>query len=215
MVSALEYLEKENRQKYMLKYLMLKLAPVLLKLKPAHLVALCNLEHSKRNNYDLWIRQKWSIARTLRISFKELRDTLHRRQVLFYDPQLLFDTITRPESLVFLKYFGYSSCKTVEDYLELLKVHFNGPSFPHEIGIFLGYPLKDVKGFVKKGGLPLTKLGSWQVFGEPGKSIQLMQMHRKAVEVFLNSMQNGRNPILFTERLGAHFRKTGNLAAVN
>jgi len=208
MISALEYLEKEESQDYLSKHLMLKLAPVLVWVKPASLIAVCNCEKSGRDNfYDVWQEQKADIARILRISFKELKDKPEGKQVLFYNPELLFDTVTRAENLSFLEKFGYFSCKTIEDYLEVLRARFNNLSFPHEIGIFLGYPLKDVKGFIEKGSLPLTKKGNWQVFGEPEKSVQLMNIHKKAEEVFLKFVENQRNPLPFIERLNRHFRK--------
>jgi len=37
---------------------------------------------------------------------------------------------------------------------------------PHEIGIFLGYPLKDVIGFMGHPSLKLTKINGWNVYGD-------------------------------------------------
>lgn len=39
-------------------------------------------------------------------------------------------------------------------------------SFPHEVGIFLGYPLVDVVGFVKHGGRNCKLCGYWKVYGD-------------------------------------------------
>ena len=61
MLSTKKVLEKESQQDYLLKYLMLKLAPVLLKLKPSSLLALCNCKKSGgENHYNLWKKQ-WII----------------------------------------------------------------------------------------------------------------------------------------------------------
>ena len=217
-MSAIEHLEKEDQRDYLLRYLMLKLAPVLVKLKPSCLLALCNCEKSgRKNHWDLWKTQKKDIIKKLGISFKELKNTNKGKQVLFYNPDVLFDTITQPENLAYLERFGYSSRCTLEDCLQLLRARFsaagasgisgNGRSFPHEIGIFLGYPLKDVKGFIEKGSMPLAKIGRWQVFGESEKSIQLMNIHKKTEKVFLSFIKNRRNPLSFVERLNGHFRK--------
>ncbi len=211
---------KESQQDYLLKYLMLKLAPVLLKLKPAYLFALSDCARSNgKNHYCLWEEQKKDIARTLNISFKELKNSPCAKQVLFYDQERLFSALTQPESLAFLRRFGYSSCQRVEDYLKMLKRRFcsvgiydtggNACFFPHEIGLFLGYPLKDVQGFIKKKDLPSTYMGRWQVFGETEESMRLMRLYEKAEMVFSNFIKNGRDPILWTERITAHFRKIG------
>lgn len=218
MIPASECLKKEKQQNCLLEYLMLKLAPVLVKLKPSSLLSLCNGEESsKKNHYDLWREQKEDITRILGISFKELKDSPKAKQVLFYNPEILFATITQPENFAYLERFGYSSCQRLEDYLELLKIRIctynifasrgNSFSFPHEIGIFLGYPLKDVRGFTEKGNLPLTFKGYWRVFGRAQESVQLMQLYRKAERVFLSFMENQKNPVPYIERISAHFRK--------
>lgn len=38
--------------------------------------------------------------------------------------------------------------------------------FPHEIGIFLGYPLEDVLGFIQNHGEKYTYCGYWKVYGD-------------------------------------------------
>ena len=39
--------------------------------------------------------------------------------------------------------------------------------FPHEIGIFLGYPLEDVIGFIENKGENYTYCGYWKSYGDP------------------------------------------------
>ncbi|MCK4519166.1 MAG: DUF3793 family protein [Candidatus Omnitrophica bacterium] len=220
MVPVLGTVEKEKQQDCLLKYLMVRLAAILMKLKPSCLLCLCNCEKSGGGDYyDLWKEQKAGIARKLKISFKELKDTFWGKQVLFYNPEVLFKTVTQPENHTFLKKFGYSSCKSIEDYLDTLKKRFctfdkSDPLFPHEMGIFLGYPLKDVKGFIEKGTLPLTATGRWQVFGAPEESKRLMRMRNKAEKVFLNLIKNGRNPVSYIEQVSTHFKKAKDVAAI-
>lgn len=38
--------------------------------------------------------------------------------------------------------------------------------FPHEIGIFLGYPLEDVLGFIQNKGRHFKYSGTWKVYGD-------------------------------------------------
>ena len=42
--------------------------------------------------------------------------------------------------------------------------------FPHEIGVFLGYPLEDVKGFIRHKGKNFTLCGCWKCYGDPGEA---------------------------------------------
>jgi hypothetical protein len=45
--------------------------------------------------------------------------------------------------------------------------------FPHEVGVFLGYPLKDVAGFMGWVDLPVTCQGPWKIYGNPDRSLAL------------------------------------------
>ena len=38
--------------------------------------------------------------------------------------------------------------------------------FPHEIGLFLGYPVEDVRGFIEQRGKDCKLSGYWKVYGD-------------------------------------------------
>lgn len=62
----------------------------------------------------------------------------------------------------FLADYGYKSTD-VDCCIKRLKSRLkNSDSFPHEIGIFLGYPLADVKGFIENA----AKTANAQVVGK-------------------------------------------------
>ena len=42
--------------------------------------------------------------------------------------------------------------------------------FPHEVGLFLGYPLEDVHGFVRSGGRNYKLNGYWKVYSDEQKA---------------------------------------------
>ena len=64
---------------------------------------------------------------------------------------------------ILLKY-GYENAKLLEDYLCILKERMAQEEFPHEIGLFLGYPLSDVKGFIDNNGRNYQYCGYWKVY---------------------------------------------------
>lgn len=43
-------------------------------------------------------------------------------------------------------------------------------TFPHEVGVLLGYPLEDVRGFVEHGGRDATAVGPWKSYGDPAQA---------------------------------------------
>lgn len=55
--------------------------------------------------------------------------------------------------------------------------------FPHEIGLFLGYPLEDVVGFIQNGGRNFTYCGYWKVYGDPDAAKQRFTQYRRCTEV--------------------------------
>ena len=70
----------------------------------------------------------------------------------------------------FLMCSGYTA-ETAEGLLAELSERLsvcNG--FPHEIGIFLGYPLEDVIGFTQNQGRNFKYSGYWKVYGDPEKA---------------------------------------------
>lgn len=56
--------------------------------------------------------------------------------------------------------------------------------FPHEIGVFLGYPLSDVRGFLEDEGRNCAYVGYWKVYDNVHSKIRLFQRydeHRELV----------------------------------
>lgn len=39
-------------------------------------------------------------------------------------------------------------------------------TFPHEVGLLLGYPLEDVRGFIENGGRGAVAVGPWKAYGD-------------------------------------------------
>lgn len=63
--------------------------------------------------------------------------------------------------------------------------------FPHEIGIFLGYPLEDVKGFVENKGRNFTCCGYWKVYGNPEAANRCFQRYRKCTTIYKQKYAKG------------------------
>ena len=51
--------------------------------------------------------------------------------------------------------------------------------FPHEIGLFLGYPLGDVIGFIKNAGQNCKCVGCWKVYCNECEAIKAFAMIEK------------------------------------
>lgn len=63
------------------------------------------------------------------------------------------------------------------------KMYANGEiDFPHEMGLFLGYPVEDVHGFIENTGKNFLHSGYWKVYKNLPLKMQLFQSFEQARE---------------------------------
>ena len=63
--------------------------------------------------------------------------------------------------------------------------------FPHEIGVFLDYPLEDVIGFIRNRGSGFCCLGCWKAYSNAEAAEKTFALYRKCREVYLNCYGKG------------------------
>ena len=63
--------------------------------------------------------------------------------------------------------------------------------FPHEIGVFLGYPLTDVQSFIRHRGRNYTYCGYWKAYGDPARARQCFARYKKCEEVYKRLFARG------------------------
>lgn len=84
----------------------------------------------------------------------------------------------------FLKTYGYKDF-TAEQAIKKLKLRLlESDGFPHEIGLFLGYPFCDVKGFIENQGKNCKYCGFWKVYENETETQKLFQKFIKCREVY-------------------------------
>ena len=66
-----------------------------------------------------------------------------------------------------------------------------GQSFPHEMGLLLGYPMEDVEGFTKNEGRDALCIGYWKVYRHPAAKKQLFLRFELAKETMIQLVANG------------------------
>ena len=85
---------------------------------------------------------------------------------------------------------GYS-CREVCPCLKRLMERLDQDGeFPHEIGLFLGYPPEDVDGFMhKKGEAKLS--GVWKVYENVDAARRTFELYRKCSDVYMKRFSEG------------------------
>lgn len=65
--------------------------------------------------------------------------------------------------------------------------------FPHEIGLFLGYPPEDVCGFIENGAKGCKLTGCWKVYGNEDKARKTFAKYKKCTDVYTAQFAGGRS----------------------
>ena len=90
--------------------------------------------------------------------------------VYLYRRELLEQNLSHPLSKKLLAKEGYAG-EDAEELLCQLRLRLEkSEAFPHEIGLFLGYPPEDVMGFVRHKGFNCKFSGCWKVYGDVGRA---------------------------------------------
>ncbi len=64
--------------------------------------------------------------------------------------------------------------------------------FPHEVGLFLGYPLEDVRGF-EKDSSAYKFAGFWKVYGDKAEAEKRMKLYKSCSEFCMKWVDAGLN----------------------
>ncbi len=90
--------------------------------------------------------------------------------VLLYREGWMEGWIGQPQVAAFLQQYGYYG-GSLKQYLQHLGerisyFYHKSQGFPHEMGVFLGYPLADVQGFISHQGKNYRCIGYWKVYSD-------------------------------------------------
>ncbi len=164
----------ESHRKELLKFLLVKTAAVRQGIKPAEL---------------LRVRHCYS-----GVNSEGLRVCLYRSDIYcilgldYVELNVQEDSsLAEPRNARWLARMGYPADTSMEGGTEVLQgmlAHLVNRAaeceLPHEVGVFIGYPLKDVAGFMQR--IPATPVhhGAWRVYGGADESLRRMRLYANA-----------------------------------
>ena len=91
---------------------------------------------------------------------------------------------------------GEVNCEKI--ILQLKKKFEKLNQFPHEIGIFLGYPIGDVKGFIENHGCNCKCTGYWKVYCNEEEATKTFRKYKKCRDIYMNLWISGRSVMQLT-----------------
>ncbi|WP_290850950.1 DUF3793 family protein [Eubacterium sp. LMAG:50] len=110
----------------------------------------------------------------------EIRSFLLNHGYLIYDNEIV----------------GGVNCENI--ILQLKKKFEKLNQFPHEIGIFLGYPIGDVKGFIENHGCNCKCTGYWKVYCNEEEATKTFRKYKKCRDIYMNLWISGRSVMQLT-----------------
>lgn len=107
--------------------------------------------------------------------------------------------LAQPEVADFLRPYGYRPGQDLSEAVAMLTRRLcMQEEFPHEVGIFLGYPLHDVQGFIYHKGKNSLCSGCWKVYAEPQKAQRLFRQFRLCTQAYRTQFRRGKSAAQLT-----------------
>lgn len=145
------------------------------------------------------------------MEYQILAEKKGRRLIILFRRKELAIYLKQPEVREFLEQYGYRAEKPdlalqhlsgrirhafYADDNGVCKNIYGNPchkgSFPHETGAFLGYPIEDVRSFIKWNGKNYLMSGYWKVYSHPGRAQMTFLAYDKARTCAVNEFLVGK-----------------------
>ncbi|MCR5618090.1 MAG: DUF3793 family protein [Clostridiales bacterium] len=117
----------------------------------------------------------------------------NRAIIYVFRPRLLARDLQDPSARELLFSTGYKGTSIGECIVHLRDRLSEGETFPHEIGLFLGYPPEDVRGFIENEGRNFKACGMWKVYSDENRASVLWARYKKCTSVYSRCYDNGTN----------------------
>ena len=125
----------------------------------------------------------------LRVLPLRFRD--NRGLIYVYRPAKLSKDLQHSMACKLLRERGYDLQTCQRCIVQLMKRMDENEEFPHEIGLFLGYPPEDVWGFIEKRDEECKCIGCWKVYKDEKVAKKTFEKYKKCTDVYCAQLANG------------------------
>ncbi|MBQ8165316.1 MAG: DUF3793 family protein [Clostridia bacterium] len=122
-----------------------------------------------------------------------LRFRNNKALIYVYRPKRLSADLENSTAEQLLRSCGYCNKSPDRCILHLMKRLEESEEFPHEIGLFLGYPPEDVLGFIENKAGGCKCVGCWKVYGDAEAARKTFAKYKKCTDVYCTQLSKGRS----------------------
>lgn len=181
--------------------LALQCAPVIAGLKASNLLIISRSEQ----------KQAEDILNATALSYMILCENSQKTTILVYQKSLLWNCLMKKNVRGFFRKMGYQEWN-LSQILRLFQSHFQAykreqEAFPHEMGILLGYPLKDVEAFITNEGKNYLWNGYWKVYFDVEQKKKLFTRFELAKETMIYLLSDGENMVTIINSYNTSLQK--------
>lgn len=144
--------------------LLLPCAPVIL-----HCRAACSLSVMHKTNAQLEVFSCFlHLILSNELLIYPLVQTEDFTVYLIYQEDMLLEAVNEKRAKILLKGYHYPNGNLMDKLnklsMRLNEYFYEEKTFPHELGVFLGYPMDDILDFIKESGKNSLVTGYWKVY---------------------------------------------------
>lgn len=115
-----------------------------------------------------------------------------RRVLLYlYRPAALRRDLSTRRARAILDRAGYAGLEGAQCVSRLKRRLGESGDFPHEIGLFLGYPPEDVLGFMENHAQNSKFTGYWKVYGDEAAARRTFAQYKTCTDAYCRSLRAG------------------------
>lgn len=164
-------------------------APTLAGIKTANLFT-CPIE--SRDTLRGCVRSLNSRLSSKGLRVLPLRFSEKNALIYLYRPRKLSRDLSDEQAAALLRCQGYDTESCQKCLVHLARKLRAGEDFPHEIGLFLGYPPEDVKGFMDHDACGCKCSGCWKVYGDETAAKKKFDQFKKCSRVYMEQFSKGK-----------------------
>lgn len=122
-----------------------------------------------------------------------LRLSEKRAMIYVYRTRDLEQDLSQKDAIRLLEQHGYEVTGCEGCLVQLVRRLRQQDAFPHEIGLFLGYPPEDVYGFIENRACGSKCTGCWRVYGDEAEAQRRFAQYKECTKVYQDLWSRGRS----------------------